>query len=252
MDRIEHSKIVREKMGFAPVSQNAADPELQKILDYFLFGQVWQQGGLEDAQRELITIAVLAALGTPDQCRSHIGAALCVGATSTQIKEAVYQCAPYIGFPRTLVAAQQANLVFEQRGIALPHPAQATVTEQNRLQMGLEAQCAIFGRQTIETMRASAPDDLKHIQDYLSAYCFGDIYTRGGLDIPMRELLTFSILCALGGCENQVRAHIRGNLSVGNSRGTLIAALTQCLPYIGFPRTLNAISCLNEIAPPEK
>jgi len=252
MDRIEHSQIVREKMGLAPVSQNPADPELQKILDYFLFGEVWQQGGLEDVQRELITVAVLAALGTPDQCRSHVGAALCVGATPVQIKEAIYQCAPYIGFPRTLVAAQQANQVFEQRGISLPHPAQATVTEETRLQKGLEAQCAIFGQETIMNMRGSAPEDLKHIQDYLSAYCFGDIYTRGGLGIPMRELLTFSVLCALGGCEGQVRAHIRGNLNVGNTRGTLIAALTQCLPYIGFPRALNALSCINEIVPAEK
>ena len=252
MDRIKHSEIVRGKMGFAPVSQNPADPELQKILDYFLFGEVWQQGSLEDAQRELITVAVLAALGTPDQCRSHVGAALSVGATPTQIKEAIYQCAPYIGFPRTLVAAKQANQVFAERGIVLPHPAQATVSEETRLEMGLEAQCAIFGQETIMNMRGSAPEDLRHIQDYLSAYCFGDIYTRGGLDIPMRELLTFSVLCALGGCEGQVRAHIRGNLSVGNSRETLIAVLTQCLPYIGFPRMFNALSCLNEIAPAEK
>ena len=252
MDRIKHSQIVRGKMGFAPVSQNPADPELQKILDHFLFGEVWQQGGLHDVERELITVAVLAALGTPDECRAHVGAALCVGATPTQIKEAIYQCAPYIGFPRTLVAAGQANQVFAERGIALPHPAQATVSEETRLQKGLEAQCAIFGQETIMNMRGSAPEDLKHIQDYLSAYCFGDIYTRGGLDTPMRELLTFSVLCALGGCEGQVRAHIRGNLSVGNSRETLIAVLTQCLPYIGFPRMFNALSCLNEIAPAEK
>lgn len=252
MNRIEHSKRVREKMGIAPVSQNAQDPELQKILDYFLFGEVWQQGGLEDAERELITIAVLAALGTPDQCRAHVACALSVGATSTQIKEAIYQCAPYIGFPRTLVAAAQANQVFEQRGISLPHPAQAAVTEENRLEKGLEAQMAIFGEETISKMRAAAPEDLRHIQDYLSAYCFGDIASRGGLDARMREMITLSVLCALGGCEAQVRSHIQGNLNMGNSRETIISVLTQCLPYIGFPRTLNAISCLNEIAPPQK
>ncbi len=252
MNRIEHSKRVREKMGIAPVSQNAQDPELQKILDYFLFGEVWQQGGLEDAERELITIAVLAALGTPDQCRSHVACALSVGATPTQIKEAIYQCAPYIGFPRTLVAAAQANQVFEQKGIALPHPAQAAVTEENRLEKGLATQMAIFGEETISNMRAAAPEDLRHIQDYLSAYCFGDIVSRGGLDTRMREMLSLGAVCALGGCEAQVRSHIQGNLNVGNSRETIISVLTQCLPYIGFPRTLNAISCLNEIAPPQK
>lgn len=47
-------------------------------------------------------------------------------------------------------------------------------------------------------------------------------------------------------------ARLRYILSVGNTRQTLIDALTQCLPYIGFPRTLNALSCLNEIVPAEK
>ena len=65
-------------------------------------------------------------------------------------------------------------------------------------------------------------------------------------------MITLCVLCALGGCEAQVRAHIKGNLNVGSSRETIISVLTQCMPYIGFPRTLNAISCLNEIAPPEK
>jgi len=93
-------------------------------------------------------------------------------------------------------------------------------------------------------MRANAPAELKHIQDYLSACCFGDFYTRGTLDLKMRELITFCAICCLGGCEPQAKAHAGANLSVGNTRETLIDALTQCLPFIGFPRTLNALTCL--------
>ena len=93
-------------------------------------------------------------------------------------------------------------------------------------------------------MRANAPAELKHIQDYLSVYCFGDFYTRGTLDLKMRELITFCAICCLGGCEPQAKAHTGANLSVGNTRQTLIDALTQCLPFIGFPRTLNALACL--------
>lgn len=97
-------------------------------------------------------------------------------------------------------------------------------------------------------MRASASEDTKHIQDILSAYCFGDFYTRCGIAIKDRELLTFCILCALGGCEPQLKGHINGNLAVGNGRDVLLDALTVCLPYIGFPRTLNALSAINELA----
>ena len=84
------------------------------------------------------------------------------------------------------------------------------------------------------------------MQDYLSAYCFGDFYTRSGLNLRQRELLTFVMLSSLGGCENQLRAHIQANLRVGNDKTMLIEIITQCQPYIGFPRTLNAIALINE------
>ena len=98
-------------------------------------------------------------------------------------------------------------------------------------------------------MRAAAPESQKHMQDYLSANCFGDYVSRGGLDAKVRELLTFLMLLTLGGCESQLRSHIQGNLNVGNDKRTLLAVVTQLLPYAGYPRTLNAIACLNEAIP---
>ena len=98
-------------------------------------------------------------------------------------------------------------------------------------------------------MRSAAPANQKNIQDYLSAYCFGDFYTRKFLTIPERELLTFAVLSAQGGCEPQVKAHVGGNAAVGNGKETLLAALTLCMPYIGFPRTLNALGCINAVLP---
>lgn len=140
------------------------------------------------------------------------------------------------------------NEVLAEKGVALPGPSGQTVTEEGRLPDGIAAQKSIFGEH-IDAMRAAAPENQKNIQDYLSAYCFGDFYTRKFLTIPERELLTFAILVAQGGCEPQVKAHVGGNAAVGNSKETLLAALTVCLPYIGFPRTLNALGCVNEILP---
>ena len=140
------------------------------------------------------------------------------------------------------------NEVLAEKGVALPGPSGQTVTEESRLPDGIAAQKSIFGEH-IDAMRAAAPENQKNIQDYLSAYCFGDFYTRKFLTIPERELLTFIILVAQGGCVPQVKAHVGGNAAVGNSKETLLAALTVCLPYIGFPRTLNALGCVNEILP---
>jgi 4-carboxymuconolactone decarboxylase len=65
----------------------------------------------------------------------------------------------------------------------------------------------------------------------------------------MRERVTLSILIALGGADSQVKGHIRGNLNVGNGRDVLSDLIAQLLPWVGYPRTLNALAALNEVAP---
>jgi 4-carboxymuconolactone decarboxylase len=84
------------------------------------------------------------------------------------------------------------------------------------------------------------------IPDMLTTSLFGDFYTRGGLDIKTRELLIFCTLATLGGTERQMASHAVGNLKAGNSKETLIAAMVQCYPYIGFPRISNAINVIKD------
>ncbi|WP_026693875.1 carboxymuconolactone decarboxylase family protein [Peribacillus kribbensis] len=249
MNRVERSKDkFNQLFGEGVTAAHATDPDFQNILSHFIFGEVFYQGNLDDKQRELITLVVLATNQTLPQLKAHVSAALNVGLTPVEIKEAVYQCAPYIGFPKTLNAINEVNEVFKMKNISLPFESQNTVDEDNRFDKGLAVQVEIFG-QLIAKMRENAPTNQKHIQDYLSAFCFGDFYTRGGLDLKTRELLTLCIISALGGAEGQVKAHVQGNKNVGNDKETLITAITHCLPYIGFPRTLNALACVNEIIP---
>ncbi|MGF6949869.1 4-carboxymuconolactone decarboxylase [Neobacillus sp. B4I6] len=249
MDRVEKSKEkFKQLFGEGVTAAHATDPDFQDILSHFIFGEVFYQGKLDDKIRELITLVVLSTNQTLPQLKAHVSATLNVGLTPIEIKEAVYQCAPYIGFPKTLNAINVVNEVFKAKNIALPVESQKTVDEDNRFDKGLAVQVEIFG-DVIAKMRENAPSNQKHIQDYLSAFCFGDFYTRGGLDLKTRELLTFCIISALGGAEGQVKAHVQGNVNVGNDKETLITAITHCLPYMGFPRTLNALACVNEIIP---
>ncbi|PRS31723.1 4-carboxymuconolactone decarboxylase [Bacillus sp. RJGP41] len=249
MDRVEKSQEkFKQLFGEGITAAHATDPDFQDILNHFIFGEVFYQGNLDDKMRELITLVVLATNQTLPQLNAHVHAALNVGLTSVEIKEAVYQCAPYIGFPKTLNAINEVNEVFKAKNIALPIESQKTVDEENRFDKGLAVQVKIFG-DVIKKMQESAPSNQKHIQEYLSTFCFGDLYTRGGLDLKTRELLTLCIITALGGAEGQVKAHVQGNKNVGNDKETLIAAITHCLPYMGFPRTLNALACVNEIIP---
>lgn len=250
MERVEYSEKIQKQLWENEKSDlKMTDPEFDEVMKRFVYGEVWQHGKIDAKLRELITIAVNIANINMEQCAEHVEAALNIGVTPVEIKETLYQCAPYVGFSKVQKAIVITNQIFKEKGINLPTLGQSTTTEDNRLDKGIGVQKSIFGEELISTMRANAPDNLKHIQDYLSGYCFGDICGRSGLDTKTRELITFSILATLGGCENQLRAHISGNVTVGNNKEVLLDVITQCMPYIGFPRTLNAIACVNEILP---
>jgi 4-carboxymuconolactone decarboxylase len=140
------------------------------------------------------------------------------------------------------------NEVLIERGVELPLPSQSTTTSESRAEAGLEMQKQLVGSEVLKKLQASAAADEQHIQRYLSANCFGDHLTRAGIDVPTRELLTLSMLVGLGGCEAQVKGHVLANLHVGNDRARLIDVLTQLLPFIGYPRTLNALRVVDEVA----
>jgi 4-carboxymuconolactone decarboxylase len=139
------------------------------------------------------------------------------------------------------------NEVLTERGVKLPLPGQSKTTPETRADKGREVQGQIIGADRVEKLYSSATEDQMHIQRYLSANCFGDHVARGGIDIPTRELLTLSMLVSLGGCDVQVKGHVAANLHVGNSRLRLIEVLTQLLPFIGYPRTLNGLRAIDEV-----
>ena len=222
------------------------DEELESIFNNFVYGEVYNHGTLEPKLRELVTLVSLTASQGIDMIKEHIEIALNVGVSPIEIKEALYQCSPYVGFPRVFAALEKANEVFKEKNISLPIESQSTVTESTRFDKGLETQVSIFGDAILAAHSNAAPNQ-KHIQNFLSANCFGDFYTRKGLDLKTRELLTFIMLISLGGAEPQATAHANANIKMGNSKDMLLEAVTQCLPYIGYPRTLNAITIINNL-----
>jgi 4-carboxymuconolactone decarboxylase len=159
MDRIEKSKEkFKQLFGEGASTAQATDPDLQDILKRFIFGEVFYQGNLDDKMRELITLVVLATNQTLPQLKAHVSAALNVGVTPVEIKEAVYQCAPYIGFPKTLNALDEVNKVFKEKNITLPIESQKTTNEETRFEKGLAVQVEVFG-DIIAKMRQNAPEN---------------------------------------------------------------------------------------------
>ena len=227
----------------------AKDPELFEIFDNFVLGEVLGHGGLDARTRLMCILASNVASQGRAAFRATLDAALGAGVTPVEVKEVLYQAVPYVGMAKVADFIGAANDVLEARGVGLPLEGQSTTTPADRFEKGLAVQRSIFGAGHIDAMREVAPENQKHIQQYLSDNCFGDFLTRGVLDVKTRELVTFSLLVSLGGCEPQVKGHIAGNVNLGNDKAVLLAVVTQLLPYIGYPRTLNAIGCLNEVLP---
>jgi 4-carboxymuconolactone decarboxylase len=228
----------------------ATDPELIETFDNFAFDEVLAHGSLDARTRLMVQLASMIACQALREYRVMLGAALVVGVTPVEIKEIVYQAVPYVGMAKVFDFIHATNEVLTERGVALPLPSQSTTTTDTRTEKGLAVQKQIIGGDLVERLYASSPADELHFQRFLSANCFGDNYTRAGIDIPTRELLTFSMLVSLGGCEAQVKGHVFANLNVGADRARLIDVLTQLLPFVGYPRTLNALRALDEATPP--
>jgi 4-carboxymuconolactone decarboxylase len=224
------------------------DPELIELFDNFAFDEVISYGNLDTKTRVMMILGSTIACQAQGEYKMMVNAALNVGVTPVEVKEILYQSVPYVGIAKVVDFIYLTNEIFTDRGIELPLEGQSTTTSETRFEKGLEVQKAIFG-EVIDKMYQASPANQLHIQKYLSANCFGDYYTRNGLDLKTRELLTFSIILSLGGCEPQLKGHVQGNLNVGNDKQILLSTVTQLLPYVGYPRTLNAIRCINEVIP---
>lgn len=224
------------------------DPELIEIFDNFAFDEVLSYGSLDERTRLMMILASLIAQQALREYGVMLNGALNIGVTPVEVKEILHQSIPYVGIGKAYDFIHSTNEILRNRGIDLPLEGQSTTTPETRYEKGRELARSIFGK-IIDEMYEKSPKNQLHIQKYLSANCFGNYYTRTGLDIKTRELLTFSMLLSLGGCEPQLKVHIRGNVNVGNDKETLLSVVTQLLPYVGYPRTLNAIACLNEVIP---
>ena len=245
-DRAEMCKEnYRTLFGGEALTGQGNDPEMMDILQKFIFGEVFATGDLTLKQREMITCITLATMQTLPQLKAHAGAALNVGVTPEELREVMYLTAPFIGFPKMLNAVGTVNEVFKERGISLPLKAQGTVTEETRHEAGKAIQDTLYPG-GISGAMAGIPGDMgKEVEKFLTDYFFGEIYSRGALDLQTRELLGYCVLTALE-AESQLQSHYHGNICAGNTPEVLTAAVIQCLPYIGFPAAIKALRIIKQ------
>ena len=244
----ENAGIYHDKLVSLHAPQLAeTDPEFLDFFGRFAFDEVAGQDGLDGKTRSMSILAALLGCQGLEEFKIMLAAAYDSGVTPVEIKEMVYQATAYLGLGRTLPFFRAVNDFCREKGIALPLEPTGTTSPADRVEKGNQAQADIFGPH-MKGFQNSGPEETRHINRWLAGNCFGDYYTRKGLDYNQREMITFCFLYAQGGCESQLMSHIEANMNLGNDKVFLIQIISQCLPYIGYPRTLNALRCINEVA----
>lgn len=230
------------------MNYHETDPEFMEIFEHFALDEVINEEGqqLDDVTRHMAIMATLLGCQGEQEFRLELPRALDAGVTPVMAKEIIYQAVDYLGIGRVLPFFNAANEILTERGVELPLEGQSTTTKEDRLEKGIDAQAEIFGDHMREAWKAG------HINRWLADNCFGDYYTRTGLDLAQREMITFCFLAAQGGCEPQLTAHAQGNMNLGNDEAFLMKVVSQCLPYIGYPRSLNAVTCIQNAAKARK
>lgn len=228
-------------------SLNGTDPEFVEIISNFSQDETVSVSKLTEKEQMLCILSALLGCQGMGEFKNMLHAALNMGIDPVAVKEVVYQAAAYLGIGRTYDFLVAANQIMEQHGVKLPLSGQATTGEKTRFENGLAKQVELFGSDMAKR-QIEAPVLRKNINRWLADNCFGDYYTRKGLSDQEREMITFCFLLAQGGCENQLKGHTTGNFGVGNDKEKLYSIVEQCMPYIGYPRSLNAMNIIDEVS----
>lgn len=216
------------------------DPEALEWINHFAFDEVQRDVDLPDRIKMLSTLAYLLGMQGIDEYKIMLPVALDNGVTPVEAKEVLYQSVDYLGLGRVFPFFKATNDVLRARGVEFLLAGQATTTMEDRLEKGEETQICLFGPQ----MKDFAKKGI--INKWLVDNCFGDYYTRKGLSDNDREMITFCYLAAQGGCEPQLLSHAQANIKLGNNKEFLMKVIEQNVPFIGYPRSLNAVRIVNE------
>lgn len=115
-----------------------------------------------------------------------------------------------------------------------------------RFERGLELLRKVDGDKVADNLLKRYVDIAPDFTRYLVEFAFGEVYAREG-DLKHREIVAISSLATMGGCDPQLETHVHGALNVGLSEAEVLEVIMTLIPYIGFPKALNAIAVVKRV-----
>lgn len=237
VEGVAHPSIVEAMKDIAP--------DLADLAIRFVYGNIYSRSGLTLRERQLITVAALAALGNAKpQLKFHVLGALNVGCSPDELVELMIHIVVYAGFPAGLNGVFAIKEAFADKGLAFS--SKSTEPLSSRYEAGWAALQQIDGQageKVIESLRDISPD----LGRLIIEFAFGEVYTRSDLGLLDRELVTIAALAAMGTATPQLKVHIHGLFNVGGNSTQLTETIIHIAAYAGFPAALNAMLAARDV-----
>ena len=122
----------------------------------------------------------------------------------------------------------------------------ASETHEDRFSRGLEMLRRIGGENFDGPINALA-ETSADLSRFTVEYPYGDVLSRPGLDLPIRQICTVSMLLADGSAQPQLKFHIAGFLNAGGSPEAIVELLFVSVAVLGFPATINAVGIVRSV-----
>lgn len=116
----------------------------------------------------------------------------------------------------------------------------------DRYERGEKLLRQIDGDKVADNLIARYDDLAPDFTRYLIEFAFGEIYARDG-DLKHRELIAIASLATMGGCDAQLETHVHGAFNVGLKESEIVEAVMTLIPYVGFPKALNAMAVVKRV-----
>lgn len=246
-----HDEIKRLFSPRTLINTLRTDPEVTECIDNFTYDETLAQydGIMSERTRLMCILASTLGCNSINEFKQYVDACLNAGIKPREIREIVYQAYPYMGVSQVVEYNLLLNDLFDNNYISLPLDDQRTVEpgEESLQAAGEKLYDQAHGEGAAKRLTDSFPEGQKHIAHYIIAHCYGEYYTRNGIDMRHREFITFTFLASMGYCEKQLRLHLEANKHLKATKQEMEAITTTILPWIGFPKALNAFDLINEV-----
>lgn len=111
---------------------------------------------------------------------------------------------------------------------------------------GMEVRREVLGDAYVDKALASADEFNRPMQELVTEYCWGAVWTRPGLDRRTRSMINLAMLTALNR-PHEIKAHLRGALNNGVSKAEICEVLLQTAVYCGVPAAIDSFRVAREL-----